>query len=88
MLIHDMGDKLADSLPVTDGSATWRTWRTAPHVGLRFNRTFMHDGRARTVNEAILAHDGPGSEAAESVSIYRGLSDSERKTLDDFVGGL
>lgn len=88
MLLHDMGDKLADSLPTTDGSATWRTWRTAPLVGLRFNRTFMHDGRARSVAEAISAHDGPGSEAAESVRIYDGLSPADRKTLDDFVGGL
>ncbi len=88
MLLHDMGDALADSLPTTDGSATWRQWRTAPLVGLRFNRTFMHDGRSKSVREAIRAHDGRGSEAAESVRIYDALSPADQKLVDDFVAAL
>jgi CxxC motif-containing protein (DUF1111 family) len=85
-LLHDMGDTLADG--ITDGQAGPRDWRTAPLIGLRFNRTFMHDGRAHDVDEAIRAHAGPGSEANESVELYQTLSDADRLLLDEFVGGL
>jgi CxxC motif-containing protein (DUF1111 family) len=86
LLLHDMGDTLADG--ITDGQAGPRDWRTAPLIGLRFNRTFMHDGRAHDVDEAIRAHAGPGSEANESVELYQTLSDADRLLLDEFVGGL
>ena len=59
LLLHDMGDALADDRP--DGSATGREWRTTPLWGLRLMRQFLdgqalllHDGRARTLTEAIL----------------------------------
>jgi CxxC motif-containing protein (DUF1111 family) len=86
LLVHDMGDTLADG--ITDGQAGPRDWRTAPLIGLRFNRTFMHDGRAHDVDEAIRAHAGPGSEANESVDLYENLSDADRLLLDQFVGAL
>jgi CxxC motif-containing protein (DUF1111 family) len=86
LLLHDMGDALADG--ITDGEAGPRDWRTAPLIGLRFNRTFMHDGRAHDVDEAIRAHAGTGSEANESVQLYQNLSDADRQLLDQFVGGL
>src|SRR5262249_19599378 len=43
LLLHDMGAALADGM--TDGSADASYWRTAPLIGMRFFRTFLHDGR-------------------------------------------
>ncbi|MFT3768527.1 MAG: di-heme oxidoredictase family protein [Minicystis sp.] len=86
MLLHDMGDALADG--VIDGQAASRDWRTAPLIGLRFNKTFMHDGRAATVEEAILLHDGKGSEAADSIARFRALSAADHDALLAFVSAL
>jgi len=86
MLLHDMGDTLADG--IVEGLATGRDWRTAPLIGLRFNQTFMHDGRAHDVAEAIAAHAGPGSEANESVSLYQAMSAADRAALETFVDSL
>jgi CxxC motif-containing protein (DUF1111 family) len=86
VLVHDMGDALADG--ITDGSAGGRDWRTAPLIGLRFNRTFMHDGRARDLDEAIAAHGGAGSEANESVALYQGMSAADKNLLLKFLGSL
>lgn len=85
-LLHDLGDKLADGLD--EGEATSREWRTSPLIGLRFNRVLMHDGRAKTIEEAILAHDDAGSEAHGSVALFRGLSNDEKAALLDYVGAL
>ncbi|HLL53921.1 MAG TPA: di-heme oxidoredictase family protein, partial [Myxococcaceae bacterium] len=65
-----------------------REWRTAPLIGLRFSRHFLHDGRATTLQEAIVAHAGPGSEANDSVRRFQGLSDVDRQALVDFVHSL
>jgi CxxC motif-containing protein (DUF1111 family) len=86
ILVHYMGDDLADG--ITDGAASGRYWRTAPLIGLRFNRTFMHDGRAHDVAEAVAAHKGAGSEANDSVGLYEGLSDADRRALLSFVESL
>lgn len=87
LLLHDMGDGLADYRP--DGQADGREWRTAPLWGLRIMREFLnghafllHDGRARTVGEAIDAH---GGEAAAARDAYRALSAADRAALIDFV---
>jgi CxxC motif-containing protein (DUF1111 family) len=85
-LLHDLGSALADGLD--EGDATSREWRTAPLIGLRFNRVLLHDGRARTIEEAILAHDSEGSEARASITLFRGLSSGERAALLDYVGAL
>ncbi|MBL8678159.1 MAG: hypothetical protein JNK05_03295 [Myxococcales bacterium] len=86
LLLHDMGDALADH--VAEGAAGGRDWRTAPLIGLRFHRSLMHDGHARTVAEAISAHEGARSEANESVAAYRALSADEQRSLERFVLGL
>jgi CxxC motif-containing protein (DUF1111 family) len=86
MLLHDMGDELADG--VTEGEAGGRDFRTAPLIGLRFDKTYLHDGRAHTVEEAILLHDGKGSEAADSIARFRALSPSDRDALLAFVNAL
>ncbi len=85
-LLHDLGSALADGL--AEGEATSREWRTAPLLGLRFNRVLLHDGRARTIEDAILAHDSEGSEAHASVALFRGLSQGEKAALLDYVGAL
>jgi CxxC motif-containing protein (DUF1111 family) len=85
-LLHDMGPKLADGL--ADGSADSRRWRTAPLIGLRFDATFLHDGRAATIEDAILAHGDEGSEARGSVSMFEELSNDDRAALLAYVGAL
>lgn len=89
LLLHDMGTALSDGLPEgVDGTATAREWRTAPLIGLRFLTTFMHDSRAHGIEEAILAHDGPGSEAHDSVERFKALTADDRAQLLDFVNAL
>jgi CxxC motif-containing protein (DUF1111 family) len=87
LLLHDMGDALADNRP--DGQATGREWRTTPLWGLRLMRRFldgdallMHDGRARSVEEAILMH---GGEALASRNAFAALTPAQRAALLGFV---
>jgi CxxC motif-containing protein (DUF1111 family) len=63
-------------------------WRTAPLIGLRFAREFLHDGRAPTLRDAILAHDSNGSEAHDSVQLFNALSDADQQALLAFVQAL
>jgi CxxC motif-containing protein (DUF1111 family) len=86
VLLHDMGDALADG--TAEGEATGRDWRTAPLIGLRFNRVFMHDGRAATIEEAIHDHASPGSEANGSVAAFDALPPADREALLSFVSRL
>jgi len=89
LLLHDMGDGLMDH--VKDGDASGREWRTAPLWGIgtsiagRADAGLLHDGRARTVLEAILWHDG---EAAPSRKNVEQLSAGDRQALIDFIGSL
>ncbi len=83
LLLHDMGAALADGL--TDGSATSPAWRTAPLIGLRFAASYLHDGRAATVTDAVLAH---GGEAAASRTAFEALSPDDQRSLIDFVSAL
>lgn len=86
LLLHDMGDELADGM--IDGEAQSRDWRTPPLIALRFDKAFLHDGRAHTLEEAILLHDGKGSEASESIALFRALSPADHDALLTFVGAL
>jgi len=87
LLLHDMGDELADGRP--DGQATAREWKTPPLWGLRLMRAFLngdafllHDGRAATVDEAIRLH---GGEARAARDAYVALQAAERSKLLKFV---
>ena len=87
LLLHDMGDALADLR--SDGQATGREWRTAPLWGTRLMRHFLngqalllHDGRARSVEEAILLH---GGEALAARNAFANLTAARRAALLDFV---
>ena len=77
LLLHDMGT-----------SATEREWRTTPLMGLRHSTSFLHDGRATTIDEAITMHRGTGSEANFSVDRFEALSQADRDLLIDFVSRL
>jgi CxxC motif-containing protein (DUF1111 family) len=86
LLLHDLGSALADG--VTEGEASGREWRTAPLIGLRFMRAFLHDGRAASVEAAILEHAGEGSEANDSIEQFRALEPRERSLLLEHVAAL
>ncbi|MBK7857471.1 MAG: hypothetical protein IPJ65_02375 [Archangiaceae bacterium] len=87
-LLHDLGVGLADGLAHEDGEAGPRDWRTAPLIGLRFSKHYLHDSRADTVAEAIEAHQSEGSEANDSIARYRALSTAEQQALLEFVEAL
>jgi CxxC motif-containing protein (DUF1111 family) len=86
LLLHDMGASLADG--VSEDGAGPRELRTAPLIGVRFLSRLLHDGRAKTVEEAILAHGGDDSEARDSVASFRALAPPERTALLAFVETL
>lgn len=86
LLLHDMGTALADGM--VDESAGSRQWRTPPLIGLRFFKDYLHDGRAKTVREAVLLHQGPGSEANDSIARFEQLSAADQTALIDFVSSL
>jgi CxxC motif-containing protein (DUF1111 family) len=88
LLLHDMGDGLSDSLADGEGIAGPRTWRTAPLIGLRFSREFLHDGRATTLRDAVMDHDSAGSEAHASVAAFTALTTEQQTALLNFVGAL
>ncbi|HEX8152825.1 MAG TPA: di-heme oxidoredictase family protein [Thermoanaerobaculia bacterium] len=81
-LLHDMG-ALGDG--IVQGDASGREFRTAPLWGLRAQRTFLHDGRANDVNEAIAAHDG---QARASREAYQALDAQARARLIAFLNSL
>ena len=83
LLLHDMGADLADG--IEEHEAGPQHFRTAPLIGLRHLRAYLHDGRARSVDEAIRAHAG---EATRSVQRFVALSPAERETLVTFVEHL
>ena len=71
LLLHDLGSELADGRP--DYVATGNEWRTAPLWGIGLVKTvnghtnFLHDGRARSLLEAILWHGGEAAPARDRV---------------------
>jgi CxxC motif-containing protein (DUF1111 family) len=102
LLLHDMGEGLADDAPVEEGSATGREWRTAPLWG---NGTgmhvlsgeidafdpvghtppggvYLHDGRARSISEAVLWH---GGEATAMRAAFVALPAAARAQLLAYV---
>jgi len=89
LLVHDMGDELADRRP--DFLASGRQWRTPPLWGIGLSQTvngagaFLHDGRARNFTEAILWH---GGEALVSREAFRKLAREDREALIAFLQSL
>ncbi|MCF1708118.1 thiol oxidoreductase [Tabrizicola sp. J26] len=89
LLLHDMGPGLADGL--TEGLATGTEWRTAPLWGIGLTEAvsgqihLLHDGRARTLLEAILWH---GGEAEASRNRVAALPPPDRAALIAFLESL
>jgi CxxC motif-containing protein (DUF1111 family) len=89
LLVHDMGEGLADNRP--DFEASGRVWRTAPlwGIGLTYEvgafNYHLHDGRARSLTEAILWH---GGEAEPPREAFRNMSEEQRGDLLAFLGSL
>ncbi len=89
MLLHDMGEGLADHRPV--GVASGREWRTPPLWGIGLtpvvngHMELLHDGRARGVLEAILWHGGEAEAARQEVVE---MNPEERAQLIRFVESL
>ncbi len=81
-LLHDMG-ALGDGIP--QGQATGREMRTAPLWGLHLMTTYLHDGRATTIRDAILAHDGQGRAARNR---FAALSTDRQLRLIAFLKSL
>ena len=57
-------------------------------MGLRFVRSFLHDGRAGDVATAIAAHASDGSEASEVIARFEALEAQDREAVVRFVEGL
>ena len=89
LLLHDMGEGLADGRP--DYEASGSEWRTPPLWGVGLLETvnrhqfLLHDGRARGFAEAILWHGGEGEAAREA---FRAMSTAERDALLRFLESL
>ncbi|WP_259782644.1 di-heme oxidoreductase family protein [Aestuariispira ectoiniformans] len=90
LLLHDMGDDLADHRP--EGEATGREWRTPPLWGLGQTalvsdgrESYLHDGRARTLLEAILWHGGEAENAKNNVVA---MNKADRAALIAFLKSL
>jgi CxxC motif-containing protein (DUF1111 family) len=86
-LLHDMGDFLADK----SNNKNARLWKTPPLWGIGSMRKvnghtrLLHDGRAKSIEEAILFHAG---EATDEKSHYLNLTAKEKKIILDFIKSL
>ena len=89
LLLHDMGEGLADNRPEADANA--QEWRTAPLWGIGLSRAvnghanFLHDGRARSVLEAILWHGGEAKTSRDRVTL---MTRAQRADLIRFIESL
>ncbi|SEQ91303.1 di-heme oxidoredictase family protein [Thalassovita taeanensis] len=89
LLLHDMGEGLADHRP--EARATGTEWRTPPLWGIGMTETvsghsyFLHDGRARSLLEAILWHGGEAEPMRDTV---RDMPKSDRDALIRYLESL
>ena len=89
LLLHDMGDSLSDGRP--DFLAAGNEWRTPPLWGVGLvqavngHTRFLHDGRARSLEEAVLWH---GGEAAASRKRFQDMTSEDRRALISFLNSL
>ncbi|MCP9755948.1 thiol oxidoreductase [Lacihabitans sp. CCS-44] len=90
LLMHDMGKALDDNY--TEGTAKTYEWRTTPLWGLGLSKDsqggkvhLLHDGRAKSIDEAITLH---GGEAVNSREKYSALSTNEKQLLIKFLESL
>jgi CxxC motif-containing protein (DUF1111 family) len=82
LLLHDMGS-LGDG--IVQGNAGPREMKTAPLWGVSASAPYLHDGRARTLDDAIRAHDGEGKASRDR---YLKLTTDQQSLLFDFLNSL
>lgn len=82
LLLHDMGS-LGDG--IVQGAAGAREMKTPPLWGAAASEPYLHDGRARTLDEAIRAHDGEGRSARDK---YLKLTPDQQKLLVEFLKSI
>ncbi|MEL6220393.1 MAG: di-heme oxidoredictase family protein, partial [Pseudomonadota bacterium] len=89
LLLHDMGEGLADNRP--EGRASGREWRTPPLWGIGLtgavsgHSSLLHDGRARSLLEAVLWHGGEAQAARDAVVA---MPKTDRAALIRFLESL
>ena len=83
LLLHDLGPDLDDK--IVHGQASGREWRTTPLWGLGARVRLLHDGRARTLSEAVLTHGGEAGPARER---FRQAAPGDREALLAFLSRL
>ncbi len=83
LLLHDMGEDLADG--IEQGDASGSEFRTQPLVGLAAVGPYLHDGRAETLAEAILAH---GGEAQSASDLFAALQPDDQADVVEFLLSL
>lgn len=89
LLLHDLGAGLADNMG--EATATGSEWRTPPlwsiglTAGVSGGEAYLHDGRARSLEEAILWHGGEAEAAKET---FRTMTATERAALIKFLKSL
>ncbi len=83
LLLHDMGAGLADGIVM--GLAGGSEFRTQPLWGISATGPYLHDGRAKTIADGILAH---GGEAQASRDAFAALSSSEQNDVVEFLMSL
>jgi CxxC motif-containing protein (DUF1111 family) len=82
LLLHDMGPQLAD---ICFGLAKPSEFRTEPLMGMRLATQFLHDGRAKTPEQAIEMHGGEG---IRSRDLFEALPAADRAALLAFLKTL
>jgi len=88
-LLHDMGEGLSDDVP--EFQANGNEWRTPPLWGIGLTKivsgreSYLHDGRAETLEEAILWH---GGESILTINKFKKLDINERNQLLKFISSL
>jgi CxxC motif-containing protein (DUF1111 family) len=89
LLLHDMGAGLADGLAEFEaGGSEWRTqalWGLHLAEAVAGRANYLHDGRARTLLEAVLWHGGEAQAARDRVIA---LPVRERENLIWFLKSL
>jgi CxxC motif-containing protein (DUF1111 family) len=89
LLLHDMGKDLSDGR--SDFLASGQEWRTSPLWGLGLTQTvlpysgYLHDGRARSIEEAVLWHGGEAQAARQQ---FMAMGKADRQSLLKFLNSL
>ena len=82
-LLHDIGT--GDPIVQNGGQGTYDKVRTPPLWGLRTRNLLLHDGKSKTISDAIRRHDG---QAEKAYSAYKSLSPKETDQLLTFLESL